>query len=65
MREVSNRIAILIKLVEYIIAEEFDDVAIASFRPTRIASESVNVETSTMCSGQNSLGSFVDETELA
>jgi hypothetical protein len=40
MRQIGDRIAMLVNLVENIVSEQLDDVSIPSFRPSRITGES-------------------------
>lgn len=48
--EIDDRLAVLVHLMEYVVAEQFDDVPVAGLGPTGVPRE---------------LGAFVDEPKLA
>lgn len=64
MRQVNDRVSVLIHLVEYVVAEQLDDIPVSCFRPAWFTGESSNssenlVESST--AKKHALWPLVDE----
>ena len=67
MRQVHNRVAMLIHLVKDVVAEELDDIPVSRLRPTWLASKSNNETKQRIQSSaaEHPLWSLVDEPKLA